>query len=135
MLRDIELQTNPPAAPAADDDGDGATLLSTGSSSSGPVPGAHAPWGNAGGGGGGGGGAPSSPMPTSRVGRALAALNSEPLLLHTVCGVVLGIAVGAIARAGDASPRAVELIGFPAGGLTLVHFSAQPEPFLTQNAP
>ena len=41
------------------------------------------------------------------------ALHAEPLLLQTLAGVAVGLAVGAIARLFDPSPRAVELLGFP----------------------
>ena len=40
-------------------------------------------------------------------------LAAEPLLAKTLAGVVVGIVLGAIVRATDPTPRAIELVGFP----------------------
>ena len=49
----------------------------------------------------------------SRLARIREALKTQPLLVQTVAGVAIGIAAGSVARAAEATPRAVELIGFP----------------------
>ena len=63
------------------------------------------------------GGAGQGTMGSARFWRPLRnlreALHAEPLLLQTLAGVAVGLAVGAIARLFDPSPRAVELLGFP----------------------